>query len=112
MAIEQDAARDGKKTIAIIGAAAVCVLGGAYLGWGYLSRSEEPESQYNLRRVASSTPVTTQESQQYRQLLSQANRMGARQAEQEGDSFLATLSTGNPEPETPPPPQQDVQLQT
>ncbi|HBE2631884.1 TPA: hypothetical protein KL387_005286, partial [Escherichia coli] len=56
MAIEQDAARDGKKTIAIIGAAAVCVLGGAYLGWGYLSRSEEPESQYNLKRVASSTP--------------------------------------------------------
>lgn len=112
MAIEQDAARDGKKTIAIIGAAAVCVLGGAYLGWGYLSRSEEPESQYNLKRVASSTPVTSQESQQYRQLLSQANRMGARQAEQEGDSFLAALSTGNPEPETPPPPQQDVQLQT
>ncbi|MFO6428315.1 hypothetical protein ACLBOM_37415 [Escherichia coli] len=51
------------------------MLGGAYLGWGDLSRSEEPESQYNLKRVASSTPVTSQESQQYRQLLSQANRM-------------------------------------
>lgn len=62
MAIEQDAARDGKKTIAIIGAAAVCVLGGAYLGWGYLSRSEEPESQYNLKRVASSTPVRSHSS--------------------------------------------------
>ncbi|HGE9017085.1 TPA: conjugal transfer protein TraO [Salmonella enterica subsp. enterica] len=92
MSIEQDAASDGKKTLALIGVAVIIVAAAGYLGWGWMQQSAVPESQYNLSRVANNAPVSAQESRQYRELLKLSNQQGAQAAEREGNSFVASLS--------------------
>ncbi|ECB3799780.1 hypothetical protein EWY80_08760 [Salmonella enterica subsp. enterica serovar Typhimurium] len=92
MSIEQDAASDGKKTLALIGVAVIIVAAAGYLGWGWMQQSAVPESQYNLSRVANNAPLSAQESRQYRELLKLSNQQGAQAAEREGNSFVASLS--------------------
>ncbi len=92
MSIEQDAASDGKKTLALIGVAVIIVAAAGYLGWGWMQQSAVPDSQYNLNRVANNAPVSAQESRQYRELLKLSNQQGAQAAESEGNSFVASLS--------------------
>ncbi|EBP4585975.1 hypothetical protein VH79_22765 [Salmonella enterica] len=92
MSIEQDAASDGKKTMALVAVAAIIVVGAGYLGWGWMQQSAVPESQYNLSRVANNAPLSAQESRQYRELLKLSNQQGAQAAEREGNSFVASLS--------------------
>lgn len=81
MSIEQDAASDGKKTLALIGVAVIIVAAAGYLGWGWMQQSAVPESQYNLSRVANNAPLSAQESRQYRELLKLSNQQGAQAAE-------------------------------
>ncbi|EBE3720249.1 hypothetical protein B4R02_14685 [Salmonella enterica] len=92
MSIEQDAASDGKKTLALIGVAVIIVAAAGYLCWGWMQQSAVPESQYNLSRVANNAPLSAQESRQYRELLKLSNQQGAQAAEREGNSFVASLS--------------------
>lgn len=101
MSIEQDAASDGKKTLALIAVAVIIVAGAGYLGWGWMQQSAVPESQYNLSRVANNAPLSAQESRQYRELLKLSNQQGAQAAEREGNSFVASLSESQQTDDTP-----------
>lgn len=101
MSIEQDAASDGKKTLALIGVAVIIVAAAGYLGWGWMQQSAVPDSQYNLNRVANNAPVSAQESRQYRELLKLSNQQGAQAAESEGNSFVASLSESQQTDDTP-----------
>ncbi|MFS1044279.1 hypothetical protein ACFC94_13460, partial [Enterococcus faecium] len=101
MSIEQDAASDGKKTLALIGVAVIIVAAAGYLGWGWMQQSAVPESQYNLSRVANNAPLSAQESRQYRELLKLSNQQGAQAAEREGNSFVASLSESQQTDDTP-----------
>lgn len=101
MSIEQDAASDGKKTLALIAVAVIIVAGAGYLGWGWMQQSAVPDSQYNLSRVANNAPLSAQESRQYRELLKLSNQQGAQAAESEGNSFVASLSESQQTDDTP-----------
>lgn len=101
MSIEQDAASDGKKTLALLVGGILVIAAGGYLGWGWVHQSAVPESQYNLNRVANNAPVTTQESRQYRDLLKLSNQQGAQEAESDGNSFVASLSESQQKDDTP-----------
>lgn len=101
MSIEQDAASDGKKTLALIAVAVIIVAGAGYLGWGWMQQSAVPDSQYNLSRVANNAPLSAQESRQYRELLKLSNQQGAQEAESEGNSFVASLSESQQTDDTP-----------
>ncbi|EBB7504370.1 hypothetical protein FHE25_21535 [Salmonella enterica] len=101
MSIEQDAASDGKKTLALLVGGILVIAAGGYLGWGWVHQSAAPESQYNLNRVANNAPVTTQESRQYRELLKLSNQQGAQEAESDGNSFVASLSESQQKDDTP-----------
>lgn len=101
MAIEKDAASDGKKTLGLVVIGIMVVAAGGYLGWGWLHQSATPESQYNLNRVANNASVTSQESRQYRDLLKLSNQQGAQEAESDGNSFVASLSESQQQDETP-----------
>ncbi|EMF8446181.1 conjugal transfer protein TraO [Salmonella enterica subsp. enterica serovar Muenchen] len=101
MSIEQDAASDGKKTLALAAVAVLIVAAAGYLGWGWLHQSAVPESQYNLNRVANNATVSAQESRQYRELLRLANQQGAQEAENDGNSFVASLSESSQHDDVP-----------
>ncbi|EEH8382539.1 conjugal transfer protein TraO [Salmonella enterica subsp. enterica serovar Montevideo] len=101
MSIEQDAASDGKKTLALIAVAVIIVAGAGYLGWGWMQQSAVPDSQYNLSRVANNASLSAQESRQYRELLKLSNQQGAQEAESEGNSFVASLSESQQTDDTP-----------
>lgn len=101
MSIEQDAASDGKKTLALVAVAVLIVAGAGYVGWGWMHQSAVPESQYNLNRVANNATVSAQESRQYRELLRLANQQGAQEAENDGNSFVASLSESSQHDDVP-----------
>ncbi|EAY1801784.1 hypothetical protein BTF08_22850, partial [Salmonella enterica] len=101
MSIEQDAASDGKKTLALVAVAVIIVAGAGYVGWGWMHQSAVPESQYNLNRVANNATVSSQESRQYRELLRLANQQGAQEAENDGNSFVASLSESSQPDDVP-----------
>lgn len=101
MSIEQDAASDGKKTLALAAVAVLIVAGAGYVGWGWMHQSAVPDSQYNLNRVANNATVSSQESRQYRELLKLANQQGAQAAESEGNSFVASLSESSQPDDVP-----------
>lgn len=96
MAIEKDVARDGKKTTGLIVAVIIVIVAGTYLIWGWLNQPDIEESQYDLSRVANNASVSNNETIQYRKLLHLSNTQGAKEAEQEGRSFIASLSEQQP----------------
>lgn len=112
MAIEKDAASDGKKTTMVIVGAVVIVSAGAYLGWGYLNRPEPTPSQYNLNRVANNAPRNSAETVQYQRLQSEANSIGYKTADNGGTSFVASLRMSDINAEMPAPAPQPVNLNT
>ncbi|KKZ15854.1 hypothetical protein AAY84_24030 [Serratia marcescens] len=92
MAIEQDAARDGKKTglVIVLGLAAVAAV--IYLIAGWLNRAPPVDSAYDIERVASNAAVDSPETARYRKQMHDADRHQATQAEQNGGSYIASLS--------------------
>ncbi|TXE28337.1 hypothetical protein FOT62_21470 [Serratia marcescens] len=92
MAIEQDAARDGKKTglVIVLGLAAVAAV--IYLIAGWLNRPPPPDSAYDIERVASNAAVDSPETARYRKQMHDADRHQATQAEQSGGSYIASIS--------------------
>lgn len=92
MAIEQDAARDGKKTglVIVLGLAAVAAV--IYLIAGWLSRPPPADSAYDIERVASNAAVDSPETARYRKQMHDADRHQATQAEQSGGSYIASIS--------------------
>ncbi|MBS0057744.1 MULTISPECIES: conjugal transfer protein TraO [Yersinia] len=112
MAIEQDAANDGKKSL-ILGIAIVVIVGaGAYLGWGWLHRAEPTPSNYKLNSVANNAAHNSVETAQYRKLQSEANNIGGRTADNGGNSFVASLRMSDVKPVAPTPALQPVSLNT
>ncbi|AVX40650.1 TPA: conjugal transfer protein TraO [Yersinia enterocolitica] len=112
MAIEQDAANDGKKSL-ILGIAVVTIVGaGAYLGWGWLHRAEPTPSNYKLNSVANNAAHNSIETAQYRKLQSEANNIGGKTADSGGNSFVASLRMSDVKPVAPTPALQPVSLNT
>lgn len=112
MAIEKDAASDGKKTAMVIAGAVVIIGAGVYLGWGYLNRPEPTPSQYKLNRVANNAPRNSAETVQYQRLQSEANTIGYKTADNGGTSFVASLRMSDINAEMPAPAPQPVSLNT
>lgn len=98
MAIEKDAASDGKKTGMLIIAAVVIVAAGAYIGWGYLHRPEATPSVYAINNVANNAGKNSPETAQYRKLQSEANHLGSSAADVDGNSFVASLRMSDVKP--------------
>lgn len=112
MAIEQDAANDGKKSL-MLGIAVVVIVGaGAYLGWGWLHRAEPTPSNYKLNSVANNAAHSSVETAQYRKLQSEANNIGGKTADSGGNSFVASLRMSDVKPVAPTPALQPVSLNT
>ncbi|QKJ09441.1 conjugal transfer protein TraO (plasmid) [Yersinia massiliensis] len=112
MAIEQDAANDGKKSLVLGIAGAVIVGAGIYLGWGWLHRAEPTPSNYKLNSVANNAAHNSVETAQYRKLQSEANNIGGKTADSGGNSFVASLRMSDVKPVAPTPALQPVSLNT
>ncbi|MGK2894537.1 conjugal transfer protein TraO [Klebsiella michiganensis] len=107
MALEQDAARDGKKTGLVIVLGLAAVAAGIYLVVGWLNRPPPADSSYDIGRVASNAAVDSPETARYRRQMHDADRHQATQAEQNGSSYIASISeatTTAPEAALAPPP--------
>ncbi len=91
MANENDAKRDIKLTIGLIGGVLVAVIGGGYLLWDWLARPAPVQSKVNIVRVAGAAQNQSPESQAYRDLLKQYNQEGASTAKSENSSFIASM---------------------
>ncbi|MCK9759926.1 conjugal transfer protein TraO [Pseudomonas syringae pv. syringae] len=92
MAIEEDAGRDKKLTLGLIGAVLVIVFGGGYALYSWLNSSATPPSRISLERVPGASISGAEESPAYRALLAQTNSAGVNQARTEDTSFIASLS--------------------
>lgn len=92
MAIEQDAARDGKKTGLVIALGLAAVAAVVYLIAGWLNRAPPADSAYDIERVASNAAVDSPETARYRKQMHDADRHQATQAEQSGGSYIASIS--------------------
>lgn len=107
MALEQDAARDGKKTGLVITLGIVVVAAVIYLIAGWLNRPPPADSSYDIERVASNAAVDSPETARYRRQMHDADRHQATQAEQNGSSYIASISeapAATPEVALAPPP--------
>lgn len=91
MASEQDAGRDKKITLGVLGIGIGVVVAILYTAWSYMNKPEAKPSQVNLERVSGAVPGTTSETPAYRAQLEQFNRQGAQQAQAENGSFIASL---------------------
>ncbi|EKS6645695.1 conjugal transfer protein TraO [Enterobacter hormaechei] len=107
MALEQDAARDGKKTGLVVTLGIVVVAAVIYLIAGWLNRPAPADSSYDIDRVAGNAAVDSPETARYRKQMHDADRHQASQAEQDGSSYIASISeapASTPEVATVPPP--------
>ncbi|WP_436883000.1 conjugal transfer protein TraO [Enterobacter asburiae] len=107
MALEQDAARDSKKTGLVVTLGIVIVATVIYLVAGWLNRPAPADSSYDIERVASNAAVDSPETARYRKQMHDADRHQATQAEQNGSSYIASISeatTTAPDVALAPPP--------
>ena len=107
MALEQDAARDSKKTGLVVTLGIVIVATVIYLVAGWLNRPAPADSSYDIERVASNAAVDSPETARYRKQMHDADRHQATQAEQNGSSYIASISeatTTTPDVALAPPP--------
>lgn len=103
MGLQADIRRHSK---AIAITSGVVLVAGGLLVWGSAGRTGPRES--NLPPVQAKAPGTpTQESERYKQTLTEYNLQNAARATQSGESYLSVLSTtasAAPAPAEPPPP--------
>lgn len=92
MAMEKDAARDGKKTGLVVALCLAVLAGMVYLVVGWLNRPAPADSSYDIDRVAGNAAVPSQETDRYRKQMHDADRHQASQAEQNGNSYIASIS--------------------
>lgn len=91
MANENDAKRDIRLTVALVGGVLVAVVGGGYFLWGWLAKPAPAQSKVDIVRVAGAAQSQSPESQAYRDLLKQYNQEGASTAKSENSSFIASM---------------------
>lgn len=91
MANENDAKRDIKLTVTLVGGVLVAILGGGYFLWGWLASPAPEQSKVDIVRVAAAAHSRTPESQAYRDLLKQYNQEGASAAKSQNSSFIASI---------------------
>ncbi|WP_285142721.1 conjugal transfer protein TraO [Serratia ureilytica] len=112
MAIEKDAASDGKKSLLLLLSGGIGLLALLFVGWGYLNQPTPTPSQYAINNLANSAPVTSQETAQYQQLIKTGNRIGSEAAAASDGSFIASLRMSDVQIETPNEPPPPVALKT
>ena len=113
MANENDAKRDLKLTLGLIGAAVVAVVGGSYFLWTWLTSPPPEQSRLDLTRVSVASRTNSTESPAYRALLDQFNQNGAAAAKSQNNSFIASIpmeqqAVTQPTPVAKPAPQRET----
>lgn len=98
MANQNDAGRDKKLMLAMIGVAIFILLGAIYLAWGWVGEKNAPKSRINMNGVATPGAKESAETPAYRELLREQNKNGAQNAKAENSSFIASIPVGEPEP--------------
>lgn len=104
--VEKDVGRDVKKTGAIIVAAVLSLAFGIYLLISWLNTSPPAASRINVDNTLNGTGKDAPESPHYRKVLKESNAEGAKLAQQNNTSFIASLDSGTIKQEPPitPPP--------
>lgn len=105
MSAEQDAGRNGKKLVSIIGLSLLVIVAGGYwlLSW-WNHDNNGTGSAVNLNGTASSAGTVTTETPRYRELLKDSNDRGAAEAARSNTTFIASLPVGLDSREPPPAP--------
>ncbi len=104
--VEKDVGRDVKKTGAIIVAAVLSLAFGIYLLISWLNTPPPAASRINVDNTLNGTGKDAPESPHYRKVLKESNAEGAKLAQQNNTSFIASLDSGTIKQEpliTPPP---------
>lgn len=104
--VEKDVGRDVKKTGAIIVAAVLSLAFGIYLLISWLNTPPPVASRINVDNTLNGTGKDAPESPHYRKVLKESNAEGAKLAQQNNTSFIASLDSGTIKQEPPitPPP--------
>lgn len=104
--VEKDVGRDVKKTGAIIVAAVLSLSFGIYLLISWMNTPPPVASRINVDNTLNGTGKDAPESPHYRQVLKESNAEGAKLAQQNNTSFIASLDSGTIKQEPPitPPP--------
>lgn len=104
--VEKDVGRDVKKTGAIIVAAVLSLAFGIYLLISWLNTPPPAASRINVDNTLNGTGKDAPESPHYRKVLKESNAEGAKLAQQNNTSFIASLDSGTIKQEPPitPPP--------
>ncbi|NWC63940.1 conjugal transfer protein TraO [Cedecea sp. P7760] len=77
--------------MSLIAGGIVVVIGGGYALWSWLATPPPETSSVNLTRVGSTTQVSAQEQQDYRERLRESNALGAQAAAARNTSFIASI---------------------
>ncbi|WP_052181560.1 conjugal transfer protein TraO [Plesiomonas sp. ZOR0011] len=104
--VEKDVSRDVKKTGAIIVAAVLSLSFGIYLLISWMNTPPPAASRINVDNTLNGTGKDAPESPHYRKVLKESNAEGAKLAQQNNTSFIASLDSGTIKQELPitPPP--------
>lgn len=104
--VEKDVGRDVKKTGAIIVAAVLSLAFGIYLLISWMNTPPPAASRINVDNTLNGAGKDAPESPHYRQVLKESNAEGAKLAQQNNTSFIASLDSGTIKQELPitPPP--------
>lgn len=91
MANENDAGRDIKITLLMVGLVVLIVVCGGYFFWSWLVTPAPAPSRIELNGLSASSKKASDETPEYRELLDQSNAKGAAAAAQQNKSFIASL---------------------
>ncbi|EME5107773.1 conjugal transfer protein TraO [Salmonella enterica] len=114
MGADKDVGRDVKKTGIIIATAIFLVLAVGFLLLSWMS-APQPVSKISVDKVAGGSGKAAPETPQYHKILRENNEEGAKQAQAENSSFIASIGSGTvrqvpPIADTPAPPPVAKQL--
>lgn len=93
MAIEKEASKATKTTFFFVGLCIIVAVMAITLGMGYLNGAPDAPSSYNVDKVANNTAISTDTTEQYQQQLHDYNTHQAKTAQNQGESFVASLET-------------------
>lgn len=102
MATEKEAASASRKTLLLGVLVVFIVIGGGFVLWSWLLAPPPAQSNVSITRVTAASNQEATESQEYRNLLREANQQGARQARARDESFIASIPMGEDVPVAPP----------
>jgi len=98
MATEKDAGRDKRLVLGLVAVAVGAALGAGYLGYTWLHSARPTPSKIDVSNVANASHRNAPETPAYRNLLAEYNSDGAQRAQQDNQSFIASIAVGNSTP--------------